>query len=145
MTTPSFPPDRATASQTAHGVVDPSPLVPIPDEPPARLIVDPPLAEPLTHGRVFIQYRAENARILPVFGAAALDVSPRVGHLHVSVDGAPWHWVDASGHTLVLVGLPPGPHVVLLELADPAHRVIASETVRFIVSATDHPEHHAMR
>lgn len=147
MTTPSVPPDAATANLTARGVIGASPLVPVPDEPPARLIVDPPLAEPLAAGRVFIQYRTEHLRILPVFGAAALDVSPRVGHLHVSLDGAPWHWVDASGETLVLVGLPPGPHVVLIQLADPAHRVLASETVRFIVPDTgQHPgEHHGMR
>jgi hypothetical protein len=136
MTIPSFSPDATTASQAARGILGPSPLVSLTDEPPARLIVDPPLAEPLTTGRVFIQYRAEHLRILPVFGPAALEISPRVGHVHVSVDGAPWHWVDASGQTLVLVGLPPGPHVVLIELADPAHRVIASETVRFIVPET---------
>jgi hypothetical protein len=108
--------------------------------------VDPPLAESLATGRVFIQYRAENLRILPVFGAAALELSPRVGHVHVSVDGARWHWADASGQTLVLVGLPPGPHVVLIQLADPVHRVIASETVRFVVPETDHlpGAHHSM-
>lgn len=113
-----------------------SPLSPILDEPPARLIVDPPLAEPLAAGKVFIQYRTENLRILPVFGAAALALSPRVGHIHVTVDSVPWHWADASGQTLILVGLPPGPHVVLIQLADPAHQVIASETVRFIVPET---------
>jgi hypothetical protein len=37
-------------------------------------------------GRVFIQYRTENLRILPVFDATALQVSPRVGHLHDKVD-----------------------------------------------------------
>jgi hypothetical protein len=41
--------------------------------------------------------------------------------------------VDTSGETVVLVGLPPGPHRVLFELADPTHRVIASQTVRFTV------------
>ena len=39
----------------------------------------------------------------------ALDVSPRIGHIHVTVDDAPWHFVDASGETLILVGLEPGP------------------------------------
>jgi hypothetical protein len=102
------------------------------------LIVDPPLAEPLAVGHVFIQYRTEHLRILPVYGAAALAVSPRVGHIHVTVDGSPWHWADGSGQTLVLVGLSPGPHVILIQLADPTHRVISSETVRFIVPATDH-------
>jgi hypothetical protein len=49
------------------------------------------------------------------------------------VDDAPWHFIDASGETVVVVGLAPGPHAVLFQLADPTHRVIASETVRFIV------------
>ena len=35
-------------------------------QPPAKLIVDPPLAGPLSKGAVFIQYRAENLRIEPV-------------------------------------------------------------------------------
>jgi hypothetical protein len=111
----------------------PSPLVAIVDEPPPRLIVDPPLPGPLAEGRVFIQYRTENLRVVPVFGAGALDVSPRIGHVHVTVDDTGWHFVDASGETLILVGLSPGPHRVLIELADPTHRVIRSETVRFTV------------
>jgi hypothetical protein len=97
------------------------------------LIVDPPLPGPLAHGRVFIQYRTENLRVVPVFGAGALDVSPRIGHVHITVDDAPWHFVDASGETIILVGLEPGPHSVLIELADPTHRVIGSQTVRFTV------------
>jgi hypothetical protein len=80
---------------------------------------------------VFIQYRTENLRIVPVFGTGALDVSPRIGHIHVTVDDAPWHWADASGETVVVVGLPPGPHKVLIELADPTHKVITSQTVSF--------------
>ena len=66
-------------------------------QPPAKLIVDPPLAGPLSKGAVFIQYRAENLRIEPVFGPDALKVTPRIGHIHVVVDDAPWHWADASG------------------------------------------------
>jgi hypothetical protein len=118
---------------SALEVRGPSPLVAIPNEAPARLIVDRPLAEPLARGLVFIQYRTENVRVVPVFGAGALDVSPRVGHLHITVDDLPWHFVDASGETVVLVGLPPGPHKALFELADPTHRVITSQTVHFTV------------
>jgi hypothetical protein len=106
-------------------------LVAIANEPPAKLIVDPPLPEPLSQGRVFIQYRTENLRVLPVFGKGALDVSPRIGHIHITVDDAPWHFVDTSGETIILVGLAPGPHKVLIELADPTHKVITSETVHF--------------
>jgi len=119
--------------QSARDVLGPSPLVAIENEPPAGLVVDPPLPGPLAAGRVFIQYRTVNLRVVPVFGAGALDVSPRIGHVHITVDDALWHFVDTSGETVVLVGLPPGPHRVLFELADPTHRVIASQTVRFTV------------
>src|SRR5262245_28773572 len=71
-------------------------------QPAAKIVVDPPLAEPLSRGVVFIQYRTENLQIVPVFGAKALDVSPRIGHLHVAVDGALWIWAVTSGGTLVL-------------------------------------------
>ena len=67
----------AANAQSARDIRGPSPLLAIENEPPPRLIVDAPLPGPLAAGRVFIQYRAENMRILPVFGAGALDVSPR--------------------------------------------------------------------
>jgi hypothetical protein len=120
-----------TDTLSAKDIIGPSPLIAIENEAPPRLIVDPPLPEPLAQGRVFIQYRTENLRVLPVFGKGALDVSPRIGHVHITVDDAPWHFVDASGETIILVGLEPGPHKVLIELADPTHQVITSETVRF--------------
>ena len=121
----------AAVAQSARDVRGPSPLVAIDKQAPARLIVDPPLAEQLAQGLVFIQYTTENLRIVPVFGKGALDVSPRIGHVHITVDDAPWHFVDASGETVIVVGLPPGPHKVLFELADPTHRVIDSKTVSF--------------
>jgi hypothetical protein len=124
----------ATAfAQSARDIRGPSALVAIENEPPAKLVVDPPLAEQLAKGLVFIQYRADNLRVVPVFGKGALDVSPRIGHVHVTVDDAPWHFVDASGETLIVVGLKPGPHKVLVELADPTHRVIDRQTVSFEV------------
>ena len=121
------------SAQSARDVRGPSPLVAIENEPPPRLIVDPPLAEQLALGLVFIQYRTENLRVVPVFGKGALDVSPRIGHIHVTVDDAPWHFVDASGETVIVVGLKAGAHKVLIELADPAHKVITSKTVKFTV------------
>jgi hypothetical protein len=123
----------SVSAQSARDIRGPSPLVAIENEATPRLIVDPPLPDQLASGRVFIQYRTENLRIVPVFGTGALDVSPRIGHIHVTVDDAPWHWADASGETVVVVGLPPGPHKVLIELADPTHKVITSQTVSFIV------------
>src|SRR5215468_4349886 len=123
------------AAQTAKDVKGATPLVAVPNEPAPKLVVDPPIPEQLAQGRVFIQYRAENLRILPVFGSGALTVSPRVGHLHYKVDDQSWPIVDTSGETVVLVGLPPGPHKVLLELADATHKPIpgASKLVEFTV------------
>jgi hypothetical protein len=125
----------AAVAQTAKEVKGATPLVAVPNEAPVKLIVDPPIPEQLALGRVFIQYRTENLRILPVFGSAALAVSPRVGHLHYYVDGQSWPIVDASGETVVLVGLKPGPHTVKLELADATHKPIsgASQVVEFTV------------
>ena len=128
------------SAQSARDVRGPSPLVAIENEPPPRLIVDPPLAEQLASGLVFIQYRTENLRVVPVFGKGALDVSPRIGHIHVTVDDAPWHFVDASGETVIVVGLKPGSHNVLIELADPAHKVITSQTVKFTVPDPTAPQ-----
>jgi hypothetical protein len=101
---------------------------------PARLVVGPPLAEALSRGLVVIQYRADNLRIISVFGPAALGVTPRIGHVHVTLDDARWHWVDASGE-LIIQGLAPGPHRLLIELADPTHRVIDSEDFTFEIPA----------
>ncbi len=71
---------------------------------------------------------------MPVFGPAGLGVSPRIGHLHITVDDLPWHWADASdSNTIDVVGLPPGPHKVLVELASANHQILTSQTVRFIV------------
>ena len=125
----------AAVAQTAKDVKGATPLVAVANEAPAKLIVDPPIPGQLALGRVFIQYRTENLRILPVFGSAALAVSPRVGHLHYYVDGQSWPIVDTSGETVVLVGLKPGPHSVKLELADATHKPIpgASQTVEFTV------------
>jgi Family of unknown function (DUF6130) len=57
-------------------------------------------------------------------GQAALDVSPRIGHIHVTVDDAPWHWLDASGEPLIITGLAAGPHKVLIELVNAAHQTL---------------------
>ena len=121
--------ERAPAQTAWQGGA--TPYIEIKNEPPPKLIVDPPLPEQLAVGRVYIQYRTENLRVMPVFGKGALEVSPRLGHIHVTVDDSPWHFVDASGETIIVVGLKSGAHKVLIELADPTHKVITSETVRF--------------
>lgn len=116
------------------------PFLPIADEPPPRLSVDQPLAGPLAdRGVAIIPYRTENFRILPVFGATAADVSPRAGHLHVSVDDLPWRWADVGNNdAIVIVGLSPGPHKVLVELATPVHKILASRSVTFTVPKPGH-------
>jgi len=125
----------SAAAQTAREIEGPTPYVAIPDEPLPRLIVDPPIPEQLALGKVFIQYRTENVRIVPVFGAAALSLSPRVGHMHIIVDDASWPIVYTSDETFVAVGLKPGPHKVVFQIADPLHRPFpgATQTVTFVV------------
>ncbi|HET7234449.1 MAG TPA: DUF6130 family protein [Longimicrobium sp.] len=124
------PPARTRECSPGHL---PAPVVQLASEPPPRIHADAPIAGQLALGRVVIQYCAENLRIRPVYGAAALGVSPRIGHIHVTVDDAPWHWADASDEPLIINGLPPGPHSVLIELADPTHHIIDRQTVRFVI------------
>jgi len=57
-------------AQSAKDFRGDSPYVEIKSEPAPRLIVDPPLAEGLALGVLWAQYRVENLRIVPVFGAA---------------------------------------------------------------------------
>jgi hypothetical protein len=128
------------AAQTAQDLLTPAGVVPLDEQQPApRLIVDPPLPGPLSFGRVVIQYRAENLRIVPVFGTDALDVSPRVGHIHVTIDDLPWHWADASGEPLILNGFPPGRHKVLIELVNANHAPFTARAVEFVIPTTPHP------
>lgn len=129
---PASRPQAQTAiTRTARDIRGPAPIVPLAGEPPVKIIIDPPLTDSLAHGRVVIQYRAENLRIAQVFGTAALDVSPRIGHIHVTVDDAPWHWLDASGEPLVITGLTAGPHKVLIELVNAAHQTLDYGIVQF--------------
>ena len=109
-----------------------STVVAIDNEPPPSLLVEPPLPGPLAKGVVFIPYRVENLRILPVGGAAARDVSPRVGHLHITVDDLPWQWADyGQSNTIILVGMPRGEHKVLIEVVDAEGNVFTKQAVTF--------------
>jgi hypothetical protein len=128
--------------QTAKDIRGPAAVVPLAKEPPHRLIVDPPIPDQLAFGRVIIQYRTENLRIVPVFGPAALKVSPRVGHIHVTVDDATWHWADASGEPVIMNGFKPGTHRVLIELVDATHKTLAKHTVTFVIQKGVKPGHH---
>jgi hypothetical protein len=111
----------------------PPAILPLESETAPTLIAYPPLAEPLARGVVIIQYRTAHARIMPVFGKAATDVSPRLGHLHVTVDDWKGTWAHTSEDPIILVGLTPGTHKVLLEVADPTHKILTSTTVNFEV------------
>jgi hypothetical protein len=131
------------AAQSAMDKCRPASVIPLANEPPAKLVIDPPLAGPLARGVVVIQYCAQNLRLLPLFGPDALAVSPRVGHIHVRVDDALWVWADASGNPIILMGLSPGPHKVLIELEDANHHTLDKGTVKFIVpEKTAAEEHH---
>jgi hypothetical protein len=103
-------------------------------EPRAKIIVSPPLAGPLaSRGVAIIQYCARNLHLVPVFGANALDVSPRVGHAHVRLDDASWVWADASGTPIILMDLSPGTHKVTIELNDANHHALDQGAVTFVV------------
>jgi hypothetical protein len=127
---------QSAAAQPIDGQQEAIPFVTIESEPPAELFVEQPLPGPLARGAVIMPYRTHHFRILPVFGTSALDVSPRAGHLHVSVDGLPWRWADTGDNGAVVVnGLPAGPHKILIELATPTHGVLTGKTVEFVIPA----------
>jgi hypothetical protein len=122
------------SAQTAGEVLGPPAVLPLAGPQPApRLCADPPRPEALARGLVVIQYSAENLRIVPVYGPNALDVTPRIGHIHVTLDDAPWHWVDASGEPIILQYLPSGPHKVLIELVDANHKPFDAATISFVI------------
>jgi Family of unknown function (DUF6130) len=132
----TVPAPRAPALAPAK----PVPQGGVPNEPAAKLIVGAPNPEPLSRGVIFVSYRAENLQIVPVFGTAALGVTPRVGHIHVTVDDAPWHWADASGEPIIIQGLPPGPHKVLIQLVNSNHQPIDQSAVQVTIPAAK-PQH----
>ena len=127
---------RGSSAQSATETPSYSPLFPQKNEPAPKLILGEPVAEALARGALVVPYRVENIRILPILGPSAGDVSPRVGHLHVSVDDLPWHWADFSenAQTIVVVGLPVGPHKLTVGLASAAnHHVFTEQTVTFTI------------
>src|SRR4051812_8319069 len=73
----------------AIGAFAQSTVVAIDNEPMPRLTLEAPPPGPLAQGVVVIPYQVENVRILPVAGPAARNLSPRVGHLHITVDDLP--------------------------------------------------------
>ena len=128
--------DAEPAPRSAKEVRGASEYIEIKNEPPPKLIVDEPLPDLLDQGVVWIQWRVENVHVVPVFGKGALNVSPRVGHLHVHVDDLPWWWADVSNtNTIDLAGMPPGGHKIRIELVDANHEPFPgqSKTVTFTI------------
>ncbi len=107
-------------------------VVPIENEPAPKLIVEQPLPGPLANGIAYIPYRLENLRILPIGGPSSREVSPRIGHLHITVDDLPWQWADyGQSNTIILVNLPKGEHKVLIQAVDTEGGVLTSQTLTF--------------
>ena len=122
----------AISAQTSNDKCRPA-VIPVENEPPAKIFIDPPLADPLARGAAVIQYCTENLHIVPVFGAKALNATPRVGHLHVRVDDASWVWAEASGNPIILMGLAQGPHKVSIELVNANHQALDKAEASFVV------------
>jgi hypothetical protein len=126
-------------AQSAKEIRGGSPYVAIENERAPKLIVDSPLAEGLALGVFWAQYRVENLRIVPVFGAGAVDVSSRVGHLHITVDDLPWWWADASdNNTVDIAGFPPGEHKVKIQLVDANHNDFPGQMVTLEFTVPEH-------
>jgi Family of unknown function (DUF6130) len=129
----------STFAQGAMEIRGASPYLAIENEPAPKLIVDPPLPEGLAQGVFWAQYRVENVRILPLFRAGALQVSPRAGHLHITVNDLPWWWADASdNNTVDIAGLPARQHKVKIELVDANHKLFPGQAVTLTVTVPAH-------
>lgn len=102
-------------------------------EPPAQFASATVLPAPLARGVVVIAFHADHLKLIPVYGDAAIAVTPRVGHVHITLDELTWHWLQASEELIVIQGLPKGPHHVVLDLADPAHHVLATKRLDFVI------------
>src|ERR1041385_6169152 len=123
-------------ARAAHAGHEPAPVVAQAAEPAARIVADAPLAGRLGRGVAIIPFRSENVRIVPAFGIAPSDALSPIGHLHVTVDNAPFAWAHTSIDPLIIQARPAGPHRVLIELANPAHKIIGSQTVSFEIPQT---------
>jgi hypothetical protein len=79
-------------------------------------------------------FSADRTDETPVFGPKALDVSPRIGHLHAAVDGASLVWAETSGGPIIIAGLPEGPHKVEITPVNANHQPIdRSVVVEFVI------------
>jgi len=111
------------------------------DEPKPRIIVMDPTPGSLAKQGAVVAFRVENITMSPIFGREALEARPRLGHLHVTVDDLAWHWVHTTDEAIQIRGFAPGKHKLLLELADPTHRVIDAQAVEFTVLPEESASH----
>ena len=123
-----------------------APLARATSAPRPTVTIESPAAGGVVQGVAIVRFRVQNIRMVSPFLAA--DSAPNTlpaGHLHVTVDGASWHWVHSSSDPVVVTPLTPGEHTVELELADANHRPLDAKTVRFTVAAkaasTEHAGH----
>lgn len=90
----------------------------------------------LKDGYVYLAFRVENLRILPlhtdIHGRAASSLTPRIGPLHVFVDDSKRRWIHAQDDAIYFGALPPGPHSVRVELVDASHSVIETKATHFV-------------
>jgi len=131
-------------AQVATDECGPAAVIPLTGpEPPAKIVIGPPLAGPLaSRGVAIIQYCTQNLHVVPVFGENALAASPRIGHIHVALDDASWVWADASGNPIILQGLRPGPHKVRIDLVDANHHTLDQGLITFVVPEKIAAEQH---
>jgi hypothetical protein len=98
-----------------------------------KLTLFEPDAEILKGGYVYLSFRVENMIVLPLYseiaGSEVTDLKPKVGHLHVSVDGSEWSWIHASTDPIYLGKLSRGAHTIKVELADASHKVFDVKTM----------------
>jgi len=70
-------------------------------------------------------------------------VSPRIGHIHITVDDASWHCADASGVPVIINGLAPGPHKILIQFVNANHQAIDQRFVTLVmISKGIEPHYH---
>lgn len=121
--------DDASAAQPAKEVSEANPYAALENEPAPKLFVDAPDPKALEKGILWIQYRVENLRIVPVFNQTATNVSPRIGHLHIHIDDTGWWWADSSGlNTIDVAGLKPGQHKIRIDLVNANHQAFPGQT-----------------
>ena len=99
-----------------------------------KIIIDSPIEGQTLQPAAIIKFHTENLIIQSPFGKHAIHAWPEnIGHLYVTVDENPWHWVHSTIDPVVIIGLSPGVHRVTLEIAGPQHKPIASQSVTFTI------------